>query len=167
MHKWLSSCTIAAMEKNKQQLMQRTMELQKVARKLARIEGLPVVVGEGVEISTREAHTIQAIGEQGPLCVKDLATCFGVSKSAASQMVSKLARKGFIVKQPSAHSNKEIELSLTAMGWQACRAHEQSHGRDMARIVEAMEKLSPGEMKTLKKLLEIFSEIADERLNSE
>lgn len=151
----------------KKELIDRTMQLQKVVRKLSRIEGLPIVVDKGVEISTREAHTIQAIGEQGPLCVKDLATRFGVSKSAASQMVSKLARKGFIVKQSSAHSNKEIELSLTPMGWQAFRAHEQAHSRDMNRIVEAMENFSPAEIETLKKLLETFSEIADERLNSE
>ncbi len=155
------------MRQKEQQLIERIQQLQKVARKLSRIEGLPIVVDKGVAVSTREAHTIQAIGEKTPLCVKDISTRFGVSKSAASQMVSKLARKGFIDKQPSAHSNKELQLSLTPMGWQAFRAHEQAHNRDMNRIIEGMESFSSAEIASLKKLLKIFSDIADERLSSE
>lgn len=141
-------------------------QLQQVARKLARIETLPIIVNEKTEISTREAHTLQAIGETASICVRDLAARFGVSKSAASQMVSKLTREGFINKLPAPHSNKELRLSLTSLGWQAFHAHEQEHGKDLRHIIDGMRNFSSEELATLKKLLATFDEIAEERLNS-
>ncbi|ABA89906.1 winged helix-turn-helix transcriptional regulator, MarR family [Syntrophotalea carbinolica DSM 2380] len=147
--------------------MERIRQLQQLAHKLARVEDLPIEVDKELAISTREAHTIQAIGEQAALCVKDIATRFGVTKSAASQMVSKLARKGFIDKQLSAHSNKELRISLTPLGWQAFRAHEQAHAKDLSRIVERMQSFSAGDIATLEELLHIFDDVADERLTEE
>lgn len=141
-------------------------QLQQLVHKLSRIENLPIRVDEGVEISTREAHTIQVIGENAPLCVQNIASRFGVSKSAASQMVSKLAHKGFIDKRPSAHSNKELQLSLTSLGRLAFQAHEQAHGSDMNRISKIMESFSSAELATLSKFLKAFEDIADERLNN-
>lgn len=142
------------------------LRLQQVARKLSRIEALPIVVNEATEISTREAHTLQAIGENTSICVRDLAARFGVSKSAASQMVSKLTREGFIQKQPAPHSNRELLLSLTPLGRQAFHAHERAHGQDLQRIVDGILNFSAAELATLEKLLAVFSEIADERLNT-
>ena len=142
-------------------------QLTQVARKFAHIEALPITVEEGLIISTREAHTIQSVGELSCTNVTDVANCFAITKSAASQLVSKLTGKGFLVKQQSAHSNKELQLSLTPLGWQAFKAHEHFHGKDMNQIVSCMEKFTNEDIATLTALLKTINTIMDKRLDTE
>lgn len=167
MQKQLSICTIFCMDKTLQQIKATVHQLTQVARKFAQIESLPITVEEGLVISTREAHTIQNIGEQSCANVTDVAICFGITKSAASQLVSKLTGKGFLVKRQSAHSNKELQLSLTPLGWQAFKAHEHFHGKDMNRVVDSMKNFSNEDIITLTTLLKTINTIIDERLDVE
>ena len=129
-----------------------------------RNENLPLEVAPGLTITTAEAHTIQAIGEAGQLRVLDLATQFGITKSAASQTVAKLLKKGFIARSASPHSGKEFFLSLTEQGWQAFRAHEKVHGQDFERMLERLSAFSVAQLATVTVMLETIGEIVDERL---
>ena len=67
----------------------------RTAKMYARIEEMPIPIHEGLVVTTREAHTIQAVGDQGAMSVTEVATHFGITKSAASQMVSRLVNRGF------------------------------------------------------------------------
>jgi len=140
-------------------------QLLRVAHKCARIEELPIPVEGAGAVTTREAHTIQAIGEREGMSVTDLATTFGITKSAASQMVAKLAAKGFLAKTRAPHSNKEWQLGLTPLGWRAFLAHERAHGRDFARVVDHLDGLSLSQIATLTVLLEAIGSIMDDRLD--
>ena len=100
--------------------------LLRIAHLYARIEAMPIPVDEDNTVSTREAHTIQAIGEGDVINVTQVASHFGITKSAASQLVAKLEKRGFLHKRPAAHSNKEFQLSLTELGDSAFRAHALS-----------------------------------------
>ena len=51
-------------------------------------------------------------------------------------MVTKLVKTDFIEKEPAAHSNNELQLTLTQQGWQAFRIHEKFHGQHMADVVD-------------------------------
>jgi DNA-binding MarR family transcriptional regulator len=133
----------------------------------SRIEEMPIPVDEGMEVTTREAHTIQAVGEHERMSVTQLAAHFGVTKSGASQMVSKLVKRGFLVKKQSAHSNKEYELTLTPLGWKAFNAHEHFHGKDMADLVERLSPFSLSQIATLSVLLEALGNVMDQRLSEE
>lgn len=149
----------------KEELIKSTIhQLLRIAKKYARIEGLPIPVDQDTEITTAEAHTIQAVGESDRMRVQDLATHFGISKSAASQMVARLIKKGFVVKNPSLHSNKEFPLSLTDLGWKAFRAHEQLHGRDFDELVNRLSAFSLSQIATISVLLETVGSVMDERL---
>ncbi|KMY66228.1 MarR family transcriptional regulator [Desulfocarbo indianensis] len=138
--------------------------LLRVAKMYARIEEMPILLSDDRAVTTREAHTIQAVGENEPMTVTGLAGYFGISKSAASQMVSKLAKKGFLLKKQSVQSAKENELSLTAVGWLAFRAHEQFHGRDMADLVERLSGFSLSQIATISVMLEAVGSLMDRRL---
>lgn len=142
-------------------------QLLKVAHQLSRMESLPISVADEVQISIREAHTIRLVGDRKQICVTDIATHFGFTKSAASQLVSKLTRNGYLQKLQAAHSNKELQLSLTPLGWQAFRAHEQAHGRDRDRVIAGMMNFSAEDLLTLQLLLETIGDIAAERLAEE
>ncbi len=139
--------------------------LLRVAKMYARIEEMPISLDGDKEVTTREAHTIQAIGENEPMTVTGLAQYFGITKSAASQMVSKLAKKGFLLKNQSVQSAKEYELSLTSLGWLAFHAHEQFHGRDMTVLVERLSGFSLSQIATLSVMLEAIGSLMSRRLD--
>ena len=122
-------------------------------------------VEEGVEATHRELHAIQAIGENERINITELGTYFGVTKSAASQMITKLARKGFVEKESSAHNSKELQLTLTRLGRRAFELHEKFHGEHMADLVESLGAFSLSEIETTAVLLDVIESVVDERLS--
>ena len=152
------------MEDKESLIRSAVQRLLRIANKYARSEMLPIRVSEEVEITTREAHTIQAIGEHKGMSVTDVATHFGVTKSAASQLVAKLSNKGFLTKTTAPHSNKELQLELTDLGWKAFEAHERFHGDSMTSLVQKLEAYPVQQIATLSVLLEAIGTIMDERL---
>lgn len=152
----------------KEELIKATIrQLLRIAGKYSRIEQLPIPVDEGLEITTAEAHTIQAIGEVEQMRVLDLATRFGITKSAASQMVGKLIMKGFLDKKQSPYSNKEFQLFLTELGWRAFHAHERFHGKDMAELLNRLSAFSLSQIATISVLLEAIGGVMTERLSEQ
>ncbi len=140
-------------------------QFQRVAAKYARIEELPIPVEDGIEVTTREAHTIEAVGSHKQMSVTDVANAFGITKSAASQMVSKLCDKGFLEKKQSPHSNKEFQLTLTPLGRKAFDAHARFHGEDKKALMERLRGYSLSQIATISVLLEAIGEVMDNRLS--
>lgn len=150
----------------KEDLIKNTIrELLRIANKYSRIEELPIRINEDHLVTTREAHIIQAIGEHAKMSVTGLAVYCGITKSAASQMIAKLVKKGFLEKEPAPHSNKELQLSLTQLGRQAFDAHELFHGKDMNALVDHLSSFSLSQIATISVLLEVIGNIMDERLS--
>lgn len=140
-------------------------ELLRVAKKYSRIEELPIRIDDNTEVTTREAHIIQAVGEHELMSVTGLAAYFGITKSAASQMISKLAKKGFLEKEQAPNNNKELQVSLTQTGWEAFNAHEMFHGKDMTDLVDSLSAFSLSQIATISVLLEAIGSVMDERLS--
>ncbi len=153
------------MENTEEFILATIRQFVRVARKYADAENLPIPVEGHGEISTREAHIIEAVGDTPEINITALANRFGVSKSAASQMISKLAQKGFVDKSASPHSNKEYLLTLTELGWRGFAAHEHFHGRDLARLKARLGAFSLSQVATLSVLLEAIDDVMDARLN--
>lgn len=139
--------------------------LMQVTRKFAEVEALPISVTDAVSVSTREAHAIESIGENRCVNITQIADHFGFTKSAASQLVSKLTRQGFVVKKQAGHSNKELQLSLTPLGWQSFEAHAELHGRDLSQVLETMDAVDIGVLIQLNELLVRLNGIMDNRLD--
>jgi len=140
-------------------------ELLRVAKKYSRIEELPIRIDDNTEVTTREAHIIQAIGEHELVSVTGLAVYFGITKSAASQMIAKLTKKGFLQKEQAPNSNKELQVSLTQPGWEAFHAHELFHGKDMTVLVDRLSSFSLSQIATISVLFEAIGNVMDERLS--
>jgi DNA-binding MarR family transcriptional regulator len=139
--------------------------IQRIAHQYARIEEMSLRFDEDGEVTTREAHIVQAIGEAGGLNVTGLAARFGITKSAASQMVAKLVKKGFVEKRQAPHSNKEFLLSLTERGRLVFDAHERLHGREMDELIAKLSTFSLSQIATLSVLLEVVGTTMDSRLS--
>ena len=153
------------METKEDMIKEMTRKLFRIMNKHGRLESLPLYFDEGVEITHRELHIIQTVGERKGINISDLGRHFGVTKSAASQMVTKLVKKGFIEKESAAHSNKELQLLLTQRGWQAFKIHEKFHGQHMADVVERLGAFSLSQIATTSVLLEVLENVVDTRLS--
>lgn len=164
LQKRLSYFTVRSMNQElKKKLVNNLMQ---VTRKFAEVETFPIRVTDKINISTREAHALESIGEKQCGNVTEIANYFGFSKSAASQLVSKLTKQGFIIKKQASHSNKELLLSLTPLGWQAFEAHAKMHGQDRKRVLEAMDRVEVDVLIRLNELLNNLNTIMDERLKT-
>jgi DNA-binding MarR family transcriptional regulator len=153
------------METKKDLITATIRQLRGVAGKITRAEEMPILVEGGLLITTREAHTIEAVGRLPQMSVTDVANAFGITKSAASQMVSKLCSKGFLNKQQAPHSNKECQLTLTPVGKKAFEAHERFHGQDREALVERLSAFSLSQIATISVLLEAIGDVMDKRLS--
>ncbi|GAB7081643.1 MarR family winged helix-turn-helix transcriptional regulator [Megalodesulfovibrio paquesii] len=153
------------METKDDLIMSAVRQFQRVATQYARSEELPIRVTDGVEVTTREAHTIEVVGSRKQLSVTELATALGITKSAASQMVSRLCDKGFLEKRQAPHSNKEFQLTLTPLGQQAFDAHARFHGEDKEALMERLRGFSMSQIATLTVLFEALGEVIDKRLS--
>ena len=141
-------------------------ELLRISKMYQQIEDMPVSVDGETDVSTREAHTIQAIGESQKISITQVAGQLGITKSAASQMVRKLAAKGFLLKRQAPHSNKEFELLLTPLGWKVFEAHERLHGKDFNTLVNGLTAFSISQIATLSVLMESIRTILEDRINT-
>jgi DNA-binding MarR family transcriptional regulator len=74
-----------------------------------------------------EIHTIQVIGNNPGINGNDLTVRMGVTKSAISQTVSKLLKKGLIRKTRLMADARESALEVTDLGWKGFQAHERFH----------------------------------------
>ena len=127
--------------------------LQDLVRIQARIEDTPLSYEADVRLTPREIHTIQAIGDREGINVKNLGNHFGVTKSASSQLVSRLADRGFVDKRPAPDNNKEIRLVLTDKGRLAQRVHELTHARYLDDLAHRLERFSKAELETVASFL--------------
>lgn len=101
--------------------------MDRIIHKYIRNEDIKRSYGTESHMTRKEIHTIEYIGENPGINLKSLAEMQGVSKGAASQMVSKLVEKGYIQRKESLSSGAEISLYLTEKGKAAFAGHQEYH----------------------------------------
>ena len=104
------------------------------------------------ELCLSEIHTVAAVGAQEGINITALAKKQGISKSAVSQMVSKLVKKGYIIKKPSPETENEVVLELTQKGEDVRAEHEKQHQWLQEQLSAIFEKYPPDTMDTLVRL---------------
>lgn len=139
-------------------------QFHRVASQYAQLEAQPVTVDDEHVLSTREIHTIDAIGCSQLNTVSDVGRFFGITKSAASQLISKLEKRGFLSKNCSSKNNKEVQLVLTDLGWKAYQLHEQLHGKERTALFEQFEQLPPEQLLHCNEVMALFSKVLVQRL---
>ena len=103
--------------------------LDKVITRMTSMHADPEDFGTGVPLHRAEIHTVQAIGHKSGMNVTQLAERMGTTKGAASQMVSKLVRKGLVRKSYAPDNAKEVLLELTDLGRVGFETHEHFHAK--------------------------------------
>ena len=105
--------------------------------------------GVDIPLHLSDTHTIVAIGKHTNINIVNLSRLQGISRSAASQIVSKLVKRGFVKKEVSPKTDNEIVLTLTETGKNVYYAHEKQHQQLKAKLTEIFEKYPAGTLDTL------------------
>lgn len=76
-------------------------------------------------VTSAQWKVLAALDADGPLRVSDLAVGLRLEQAGTSRLVARLARAGFVSRQPSEEDRREVRIVLTPRGRQAavlCRA---------------------------------------------
>ena len=141
-----------------------TSRLMRIINKHGRIEESPIRLGTAIGLTAKEVHVIQTIGTSEGINIKSIGETLGVTKSAASQMVSKLERKGFITKNKAPDNDKEILTFLTPDGWQAFEAHKEFHERHLHTLKERLGDFPDHQLALASAILAVVETVVDERM---
>ena len=93
-----------------------------------------------------EAHFLQDIGKTPDMTVTMLAKQKGISKSACSQMVHKLQKRGLLVQTRNQENLREYHLNLSDYGKEIYDAHEALDDRNMTRRYKKLDKFTDAEL---------------------
>nr|WP_203544753.1 MarR family winged helix-turn-helix transcriptional regulator [Desulfovibrio sp. JC010] len=117
-------------------------ECGRVLVKYNMIERKAFDFGIGIKLYPSEIHTLSAVDRLGGCGVTELARESGVTKGATSQLVSKLVRKGLMVKEPDPENGSKVVLQLTELGKKASDNHYKfhlDHDREFIAYLQAMD----------------------------
>lgn len=143
-------------------LMQLSDAWIRILTKMSNLDGTPRDYGSGNLLHNAEIHTIMRIGRDPGLNITALAAREGISKSAISQMVSRLEQKGLVKRYRSPDNGKETLLQLTAAGRVAHLGHEQHHAAIFARMEEKLGDISLEQVTCLMHFFQAIEETIDE-----
>nr|WP_321513994.1 MarR family transcriptional regulator [uncultured Pseudodesulfovibrio sp.] len=141
-----------------------TGKLMRIINKHSRIEELPIRTGRNIGLTAKEIHCLNAIGQQEGINIKGIGDVLGVTKSAASQMVGKLEKKGFARKEKALDNDKEILTYLTDTGWEAFDAHKEFHERHLNTLMKQLEEFPDTQLAVATVILTVVESAVDKRI---
>ena len=136
----------------------------RIMNKLNESENLPRKFGIDLPLYPSEIHTIQAIGDYPDSNVRTIAEHLGITSGAASQAITKLAKRDLVKKVRGKKNEKEVHLELTSQGLVAYQAHDTVHELVFQRITEKIGPLTDDEISLLERVLRATEYVYDERI---
>lgn len=115
-------------------------------------QSIPQRYGNAV-LYMAEAHMLRSIGDAGEITVTELSKKCNKTKSAISQMVDKLYKKGLVNKTKISGNKKTIFISLTEEGIETYKAHEEFDHETYSKYLERLDQFSEKDIEQISKLL--------------
>ena len=116
---------------------------------------------EGVRLYPSEIHVVEAVGKHPEAHMAEIARILGVTRGAIQQTAGRLVKKGLVEKFMDESDRKRVYLELTAKGNAAFDGHEEYHAELSSRMGKCFEGLRPGEVASLKNLLDEVESFMD------
>lgn len=152
------------MTNREKDLQEIVLRLQRIVDKHLQVRAISLTVGDGLVLAPGEIHVLQAIGENQGCNVTALGESLGVTKSAVSQMVTKLTKKEVVRKVPAPDNGKEKLLFLTGLGHKAFMIHQAFHLRHMTALLNRLESFSDTAISDTSVVLREVERTVDDRL---
>lgn len=93
-----------------------------------------------------------------------IADHLGITPGAASQVITKLARRNLVKKVRGKNNEKEVHLELTEQGSLAYQVHESRHEMVFQSIIERIGPLADDEIQFLERILNALECVYDDRI---
>jgi DNA-binding MarR family transcriptional regulator len=122
----------------------------------------PMRFGTPYQFYHSERHMLDIVGDDPGLNVTEFAKAAGVTKGAISQVVSKLEKKGALVRIKRGDNNKEIRLKLTPLGEQIYAHHQRINEASIHHIWEELKKHPDHQIEFLLEMFQWFEQYLDE-----
>ena len=108
-------------------------------------------VVRGSDLTPNQMHSIEIIGHEKSLRMKELAEKLGVTTGTLTVTVDRLERKGLIERIPHETDRRSYRIVLT----EACEGHFAKHHEFHLKLTEEIASaLTPEELKTFELVLE-------------
>lgn len=134
-------------------------------RKINKLEEGILHSYSGMELSISEMHLLEAVGEhrEEGIPLYELAQRMDVSPPTVTVAVSKLSKKGFVIKSKSETDKRSVIVQLSRLGKKMNAAHRYFH-EQMVRDIDKL--LSPAEreglLRGVEQLNRFFQDALDE-----
>ncbi len=136
-----------------QQLME---ELLWLIEDYVQIASSPKSYGTDMQFHRLDIHLIDSIGSMDGINVTELARRHSITKSAVSQAVRKLEKRGLVERYQRPDNKKEILFSLTDRGQTAFHAHREYHRKVEGNVIEELAAFSHSESAAVEKLIDLL-----------
>ena len=111
------------------------------------------------DVTIKEMHTIDVIGEKKDATPTDVARALMVTLGTVTTSLNNLERKGYIERVRSTKDRRVVHLYLTKKGRFVYRLHQRFHRAMVRQITEGMDEV---EFKAMKKgLLNLYQFLED------
>lgn len=117
-----------------------SLRLGRLILQLRRLESTPRTFGRAGALTPSEIHTIDAIGTDEGLLMKELAERLGVTKGAVSQLVDRLEAKTLVRRTAHPKVSRGIQVVLTDKGREAYRVHADMHAAFYEELQQSFTK---------------------------
>ena len=146
---------------------------EKIGMWPAIIIGLVIAMAVGAVCGLLNGFLIAYVGIPAMLATLGTQEIFiglgvGVTKGAMSQLVSRLVKKGLLVKETAEHSASYVSLTPTKLGRKAHDNHSRAH-KTMGKTIdqELFSDMSVEEMKRITQKFNRFAELLDAEMEKE
>ncbi len=103
------------------------------------------------DLSLPQMHTIEIIGQNPKIRMKDLASRMGLTMGTLTVMVDRLEKSGLAERRPNPDDRRSYMVDLTPAGFHYYHTHHRQHLELTTRILET---LSPAEARSLNTIIE-------------
>lgn len=107
-------------------------------------------VVKGSPITLPQMHTLEVLGAQGQMRMKELAETMGVTTGSLTVLVDRLVTSGLVAREPNELDRRSIMVRLTTEGEKLFQEHHDLHNQLTHELVNA---LDPEETEALLRIL--------------
>lgn len=148
----------------KQELIDGVLQcVRRIVEKHVQLNESPLRFSDDIVLSPRDIRAVDFIGVNGAVNVSEVASHFHFTKSAASQLVTRLVRMGFVDKRVSEHSSKELHLSLTLQGEKAHAVYTALMEEHVNELKQRLDAFTVQQVSTTSVMLEVVEGVFAER----
>lgn len=115
---------------------------------IRKYESIPRSYGTDDILYAEECHTIDMIGNNETISMAEIARSMEKTKSAISQIVDRLVKKGLLEKQAHPDNDRALRLQLTEKGQCVFYYHAEFDRVSYSKIMEHLSEFSDRELHT-------------------